>query len=664
MKPYDPPLEGLDPVQFVLSHISEGPGIDPDDLELLIEILDLISWMSWLFTDAEYGRDEELRSSREFLCRIQRREHTRQIMKLVRDPKILGFGICPSWLWSLAVANGGDFDSMLPVLRYLQDQHGVFLARSRTHTTCTEQICMLADDGTTGRQQLHKCPGRDCQTLEFSVEVLSEIFKAVQAPVPWLQSAWSLDSLEMEGQAPVLAGSDDSYIAISHVWSDGTGVGSNKQGQVNRCLIEFWTNIARSLDCSGLWWDSICVPTEKGARRKALDIMLLNFEKAKYVIVHDNDLASLRYPGSEGAAVAVVLSTWFTRSWTAAEFWSCRKNLRKVKVIFKNPDSAVTDPFLVGMDDIVFDIKDSVSMAKGKIPTLPHLSASRIIQELRGEVQDLKGLFRILRNRSTSWAKDRLTVASLMVLQQGRVNTSRTTPELTRDILSTLVRIPRTALFHGEVPMARSGGWSWCPPSIFDLDSVGHPVPQVDTDISDKSEYEAVWINVNGTAQSDFTVLLVKQDDTDKVYPVGSHPAVRARITEALEKPEQCLILKVGGKTAESQITPGILVRPVQYPRLHNSCTSQEAGADPHRWSENLPYSPRYIHCQFVGCIYSTSPGITTAPLLPCILGVGPDQNGFPCAIMNAQEARTVAEYNHVPQRGMYFRGHRGLISR
>ena len=43
-----------------------------------------------------------------------------------------------------------------------------------------------------------------------------------------MTTAWSLDGMSLVPKGK-------SFLAVSHVWSDGTGVGSWKAGEVNSC---------------------------------------------------------------------------------------------------------------------------------------------------------------------------------------------------------------------------------------------------------------------------------------------------------------------------------------------------------------------------------------------------------------------------------------------
>lgn len=106
------------------------------------------------------------------------------------------------------------------------------------------------------------------------------------------------------------------YVAISHVWSDGTGA---EKGWVNPCMLEYFEQIAENAGCKALWWDSISIPTNPILRAEAIRDMHLNFQNAKVTVVHDLYVA--KYPWSDDGSpcIALALSPWFTRGWTALE---------------------------------------------------------------------------------------------------------------------------------------------------------------------------------------------------------------------------------------------------------------------------------------------------------------------------------------------------------
>src|SRR5262249_50839957 len=158
-----------------------------------------------------------------------------------------------------------------------------------------------------------------CTTIRFDPAVLDG---AVDGGLP---TAWGIDTGSMiEPPQP--------FMAISHVWSDGTGAGAWQPGLVNECLYRFFRTIAEQFHCSGIWWDTICIPISKAARSKAIVSMNRNYQDARITLVHDCFIREWEWFSPEVACFAIVMSPWFSRGWTALELASSRK----VKFIFKN----------------------------------------------------------------------------------------------------------------------------------------------------------------------------------------------------------------------------------------------------------------------------------------------------------------------------------------
>jgi hypothetical protein len=57
-----------------------------------------------------------------------------------------------------------------------------------------------------------------------------------------------------------------------------------------------------------------------------------NYEYARVTLVHDRFLRNLPFESPDRACFAIVISSWFTRGWTALEL----AKSRKVKIIFKD----------------------------------------------------------------------------------------------------------------------------------------------------------------------------------------------------------------------------------------------------------------------------------------------------------------------------------------
>ncbi|KAI0142535.1 hypothetical protein F4776DRAFT_511756 [Hypoxylon sp. NC0597] len=593
-------------LSFLVYNIADKGDSSPEDTEIINEILAVVDWLSfWADHEGRWHtdiRDMDLSATAGTLKDLQRRECIRSARNPMCASILKRLGICPSRLWNLVVGRSNDFDYMLLILDHLSEHEQQFRIARPSHDECTEELCIRAFDSTTTTQQLHKCLGGGCGTFEFPMKKLDEAFRPLSTPTPWIPSAWDV-SIWGPGAKPHLLDEGRRFIAISHVWSDGTGNGVNKQGVVNACLIEYWVSIAKSLKCDGLWWDTICVPMEKQSRRKALNIMLENFSRATYVVVHDQELVNMPWTDGPNAAVAVLVSSWFTRGWTAAEFYSTRKKRNSVKILFKNPDDT--------LKPLVKDLDRDILSRPQQATTLVHFKASTILRSVRGDITDLRGLLQVLRTRSTSWDRDKMTIAGLMTLDQRTVDTSLSTPALTRSILLELLTVPKTSIFHNKVPMALEGGWSWCPPSIFDFDVSTLSGVRPDTA---GGRQEPLLIEKDGSIGGTFTAYPVQLAYRDKVYPYSSHPSLSYRILKALESPETCLILEIGGATTESAVTSGILVEPVV---RHG----------------------KFVDCRYIGCVHVSFPAALRSSVIKCTIGWNDrDKDNVPRPSIDAQD--------------------------
>ncbi|RTE81542.1 hypothetical protein BHE90_003940 [Fusarium euwallaceae] len=197
------------------------------------------------------------------------------------------FGICPNRLW--AIARGHQDGSLTKLIRPLRDNEPML--GHADHEQCNYELCEHSRRDFTWVAQRHESEDcrRDiseaCEPLRyrFSIETLDE---AARARRP---TAWRLD-----GQSMVEPG--QGYLAVSHVWSDGTGTGAWLEREVNGCLYDYFASVARRFHCEGIWWDTICIPKDKAARSIAVNRMHRNYQDARVTFVHDcylHDLLSV-----------------------------------------------------------------------------------------------------------------------------------------------------------------------------------------------------------------------------------------------------------------------------------------------------------------------------------------------------------------------------------
>jgi len=368
-------------------------------------------------------------------------------------------------------------DRRLDLLTFLE-KSGASLKdalKHEDHSACNFDFCEFSSRNFTAVQQYHErrpyeeeeqnkvAENHRDKKVCFPLQGLFNDDKLAEAVKSKKCTAWSLDgSAILEHPRP--------FMAISHVWSDGTGTGTWSSKQVNECLYGYFKGLAERFQCEGIWWDTLCVPQDRNVRSDALNIMHLNYEYARITLVHDLFLRNLPFEDANQASFAIVLSPWFTRGWTALEL----AKSRKVKVVFKD-----------SIEDLEVDILSKIKKnSEG-------YAAKAAIERLRsGQIKDIEDLLVALRHRYTSWLKDKAAIAGLLVgIPIPDSNRDTFQRDTYRRILKRVGSISHDHLFHGSVTM--SGGFSWCPTSLFQLPSATR---KADLNVNENGEVVGPWI--------------------------------------------------------------------------------------------------------------------------------------------------------------------------
>ncbi|KAI8954500.1 hypothetical protein F4801DRAFT_533426 [Xylaria longipes] len=478
-------------------------------------------------------------------------------------------GLCPNRLWNASL-HGTDTAVGVCHLGNAALEFLPLGSRDK-HVDCTAQYCLRAHENSTLVKQAHKCADNHCgKEMIFRTDLLNQASKGpYQASGIWFNTAWRLRETSRSGRIhrmvrpgsdqQVMAWKEKNYMALSHVWSDGTGVGLKTPGKVNKCLYAYFANIARQVGCDGLWWDAISIPSERTARATAIERMLDNFEKAKVTVVHDHDLVRFPWRDDGTPAIALVLSSWFTRGWTAAELFASRHH--PVKVLYADPANPGGSPLIKDWDGDVFaadvgewmnprhfkhfpghQIRDIMDPA-GTIPMQGYFIAAEIVKIMRHpflqestQITNLSDLLKVLSRRTTSWTKDQMLIAALMCQDKngskGIVDSAMAGPEIMKFLLVTFEKIQVTDFVHGEVPITTHGPWSWCPQSVFHFGQLYHSSRVSNTDCI---------ILPNGRISCRLLAYEVLEDDV--IISCGSHPALRAKVSAALANRTTCLLL-------------------------------------------------------------------------------------------------------------------------
>ncbi|KAF3928414.1 hypothetical protein AA313_de0207448 [Arthrobotrys entomopaga] len=427
--------------------------------------------------------------------------------------------LCPNRLWNLSyISERGEHD--LPILVQLAGQHRQL--HHEGHESCTASLCAYTSLDATRVKQLHRCNDPAvCQRerLEFDPEYLRESMTRGGG------TAWSIDS-----PFKVPYSREEPYVAISHVWSDGTGIGLERPGLVNRCLFEYLAGIVRSLGCKAIWWDTISIPTDPAFRRQAINNMHSNYASAEYVLLHDRYLADVEWADDGSPCLAVVLSPWFTRGWTALE----AAMAKRIKVIFKSPGS--DEPIIKDLDDDV--------LAKDPGDCHPaHWVASVMIRRLRraAQINEVGDLLAILKPRYTSWPRDRMIIAGLLAGVE--VDYSLSAATITKKIIQKLKNISFTTLIHGEPTITESGGWSWCPNYIYDLTST--PASEFEGGSMSLMLSMHFYVDAHGSlGGTQFSRKVNREDVLERrIVPISSQPSMIFKVKNALVDWNNCILL-------------------------------------------------------------------------------------------------------------------------
>ena len=237
---------------------------------------------------------------------------------------------------------------------------------------------------------------------------------------------------------------DKPYVAVSR--SDGTGIGLQEGGLVNRCLFEYLADITRKeLHCDAIWWDTRSIPKDKVARRKAINQMHHSYSSATCTILHDQYLVNYEWTDDGSPCIALVVSPWLTRGWTALELIMSKE----VKVLFKGHDGQL----------VIKDLDADIKAGDPRQCTRALWIASNILRRIRKPIHNVTDLMTVLKPRSTSWPRNRMVIAGLLAGLDD-IDYTLDQDDITKAIVDSLYKIKPSSFLHGQVTVNESGAWS------------------------------------------------------------------------------------------------------------------------------------------------------------------------------------------------------------
>lgn len=258
-----------------------------------------------------------------------------------------------------------------------------------------------------------------------------------------------------------------TYVAISHVWSDG--LGNVKDNALPHCqlmrLSKLIDQSSTSLKYTYLWLDTLCVPPDMAnqveAQRFAMEKMGETYENAEAVLVLDSWLLSSKLESrpDEEILTQIFASHWNRRLWTFQE-GALAKSL-----YFQFSDGPYS------LDQGIQRLEGSKDLIKDHTlrPAIfaRNWSLRRFVQsgQKRDEHAKISSLFATFRYRQTSVASDEaLCLGTILGLETS--NILRAMPEERMQIFWSMIRkVPVDVLFYNG-PTFDKEGFRWAPRTL------------------------------------------------------------------------------------------------------------------------------------------------------------------------------------------------------
>lgn len=298
------------------------------------------------------------------------------------------------WFWDLGRGRNWDLNTIaaakmmqsgwcprdIAVARFFLSEIPMFctsyMARPsvpQDHWHCSGMTCAVNQINELAYATKHRMPGCQCSHIQSMQDDIRKILDQGDFPIVSLTPRRQADGsrtfdLKIKAGGVLV----HSYIAISHVWSDG--LGNPNQNSLPLCQLEFLYDLLVDTTCDevytametmgdnfdynnetekriikgmagvfkaimpgtkrlvtpmrdfrgkplSIWIDTLCVPLEKQYRKVAIAGMKNIYAKAIFTLVLDSELPSLKYRACspEELLVRVGLSGWMRRAWTFQE---------------------------------------------------------------------------------------------------------------------------------------------------------------------------------------------------------------------------------------------------------------------------------------------------------------------------------------------------------
>lgn len=321
-----------------------------------------------------------------------------------------------------------------------------------SHAKCNSNKCLAFELRDPDYRPAHFEGCEGCRAISINPTELRQILESNE------ESAYPRVNITITDADEVTLPLADvgSYVAISHVWSDGLGhpAGMNS---LPECQLRRLRSLVLKAGLEQLlvWVDSLCVPWDRGlAKRNALARMAQVYSNARYVLVLDSDLLSTSSSCcNEELLLRIALSKWMRRLWTLEEGVVGRS-----KLLFQFQDRAIPLP------EVNASFTNAISV-----------NCMTLIRQYLPSNTDVVSVITALHFRSTTWNGDEplcigyilgLDVSSIVTIDDFDLRMM----ELYRLLTKKTPKFPVQFLFTDEEKMSESP-FRWAPRSLLDLEA-------------------------------------------------------------------------------------------------------------------------------------------------------------------------------------------------
>lgn len=319
------------------------------------------------------------------------------VVNLVCQRKLLDAGWCRN-----TVSHDLLRATTIPVLSNLVYLEPFVRERLDEHRNCTKDACTFYTIDSKTYTPRHVDPSCTCKALIPPVSDITKLLEKKTIPVVIFE----------EGSLVVRPASEVPYVALSHVWADG--LGSTTEEGLPACQVARLAKLVQGLipESHAFWMDSLCVPSVKDLRKRAIQLMAQTYERAAKVLVLDVGIrsqCSLSKPWAENV-LRIATSGWVTRVWTLQEGILARD------LYFEFADGLCNCDQLMSFDGPVQHESQLKApwFYRGLLPLLTFRTA-RI--RSRRQQCTLRDVIMLLRRRTTTKAEDEtIAIAGLLPL--------------------------------------------------------------------------------------------------------------------------------------------------------------------------------------------------------------------------------------------------------